>query len=284
MLIEIWSDFGCPFCHIAEKRLENALKALHAEHLFTIELKSFELDPSPVPQSPPIVESYMRKYSLTEEKARNWILKTSRTAAGEGLDWDYLNAKAANTFDAHRLAKFGASKGVKDMPARLFKAYFKDGADLGDSKALQAIAAEAGLDAAETASMLDGGGFADAVLADEREAAALRHPRRALPRPRAEVRLLRRRPPGDLHRHPQGSHGQGASPAPERCRRPRLRPRRLLPPLSHPFPRSHDLAWRRRGHDACTAACRFAPRNLSFREASPAGNASTPAGRRAARG
>ena len=171
MLIEIWSDFGCPFCRIAEKRLENALKALHAEHLFTIELKSFELDPSPVPQSPPIVESYMRKYNLTEEKARNWILKTSRTAAGEGLDWDYLNAKAANTFDAHRLAKYGASKGVTDMPARLFKAYFKDGADLGDRKTLQAIAAEAGLDADETGAMLDGGGFADAVLADEREAA-----------------------------------------------------------------------------------------------------------------
>jgi protein disulfide-isomerase len=171
MHIEIWSDFGCPFCRIAEKRLENALQALHAEQLFTIERKSFELDPSPVPKAQPLVERCMRKYGMTGEKARNWILKICRTAAGEGLDWDCLHAKAASTFDAHRLAKFAAGKGVKDMPARLFKACFKDGVDLGDRQALQAIAAGAGLDEAEAGAMLDGGGFAKAVLADEREAA-----------------------------------------------------------------------------------------------------------------
>ena len=173
MHIEIWSDFGCPFCRIAGKRLENALKALRAEALFTVEMKSFEIDPSPVSQSLPIVESFMRRYGLTEEKARSWILRASRTAAGDGLDWDCLGARAASTFDAHRLAKFAASRGVGGMPARLFKACFKDGADLGDRKTLRAIAAEAGLDGDEAGAMLDGGGFADAVLADEREAARL---------------------------------------------------------------------------------------------------------------
>lgn len=45
MNIEVWSDIGCPFCYIADTRLKKAIAALHAEDIFTVVMRSFELNP-----------------------------------------------------------------------------------------------------------------------------------------------------------------------------------------------------------------------------------------------
>ena len=172
MEIEIWSDFGCPYCCIAENRLKKALGALHAETLFTLSFRSFELDPGHgAPR--PIVESYMEKYNLTEERARNFMAKLTKTASAEGIEFKYAQAIAANTFDAHRLVKFSRAAGKTEMTDRLFAAYFRDGLDLSDHGVLKRLAVEAGLDAARTAEMLASESFADAVRADEQEAGRL---------------------------------------------------------------------------------------------------------------
>ena len=45
MNIEVWSDIGCPFCYIADTRLKKAIAALHAQDIFTVVMRSFELNP-----------------------------------------------------------------------------------------------------------------------------------------------------------------------------------------------------------------------------------------------
>jgi predicted DsbA family dithiol-disulfide isomerase len=60
-----------------------------------------------------------------------------------------------NTFAAHRLVWHAAQQGKQDeVVENLFRAYFLEGNNIGDLKILTHVAAEAGLDRAETESFL----------------------------------------------------------------------------------------------------------------------------------
>lgn len=107
MNIVVWSDIACPFCYIAGTRVRRALKALHAEDLFTIERKSYELSPQ-ITVSEPCLSFYAKKMDVTEEDIAPGLRKIEREAAKDGLVFHYDRAIAANTFNAHRLVKYAA--------------------------------------------------------------------------------------------------------------------------------------------------------------------------------
>ena len=111
MNIVVWSDIACPFCYIAGTRVRRALKALHAEDLFTIERKSYELSPQ-ITVSEPCLSFYAKKMDVTEEDIAPGLRKIEREAAKDGLVFHYDRAIAANTFNAHRLVKYAAAHGV----------------------------------------------------------------------------------------------------------------------------------------------------------------------------
>jgi predicted DsbA family dithiol-disulfide isomerase len=98
----------------------------------------------------------------------------TQQAAGEGLDFRFDRAVPANTFDAHQVIHLAAERGVQDaVKERLLKAYFSEGAAVGDRDTLARLAAEAGLDADEVRDALEDQRYAAAVRADEAEAGAL---------------------------------------------------------------------------------------------------------------
>lgn len=99
MNIVVWSDIACPFCYIAGTRVRRALKALHAEDLFTIERKSYELSPQ-ITVSEPCLSFYAKKMDVTEEDIAPGLRKIEREAAKDGLVFHYDRAIAANTFNA----------------------------------------------------------------------------------------------------------------------------------------------------------------------------------------
>lgn len=99
MNIVVWSDIACPFCYIAGTRVRRALKALHAEDLFTIERKSYELSPQ-ITVSEPCLSFYAKKMDVTEEDIAPGLRKIEREAARDGLVFHYDRAIAANTFNA----------------------------------------------------------------------------------------------------------------------------------------------------------------------------------------
>lgn len=175
MKVEIWSDYVCPFCYIGKRKFELALERFaHKDQVETV-FRSFELDPAADPDSN--ISNYQMlaaKYGMSLEKAKETTVGVAMQAAAVGLAFHFDGTVTTNSFDAHRVVHFAAQHGKdKAVSERLFKAYFTDGENIGNRERLAALAAEAGLDGAATAAMLETNQFADAVRREEEEGSQL---------------------------------------------------------------------------------------------------------------
>lgn len=175
MKIEIWSDVICPWCYIGKRRLERALRAVPGGGKAQVVWRSFELDPdAPRLRETPPAEHLARKYGVSVEEARAMIARVAEVAKEEGLAYRLEEAKSGNTFDAHRLTHFAATKGLGDRAEEvLMDAYFCKRLPIGDRAALVSLAPAMGLNEAEVRAMLESGAHADAVRADEARAREL---------------------------------------------------------------------------------------------------------------
>jgi predicted DsbA family dithiol-disulfide isomerase len=171
--IDIWSDVVCPWCYIGKRRLEAALALFEHADQVEVHWRSFELDPGapPVREGDP-AERLARKYAMTLDAAREANRRLTALAAADGLEYRLDATRSGNTFDAHRLLHLAAERGRQDhLKERLMAAYFCEGQAVGDHAVLQAQAEAVGLDPMEVTAVLAGDAYADAVRADESEAA-----------------------------------------------------------------------------------------------------------------
>ena len=172
MRIEIWSDYACPYCYIGKRYLEQALKEFeHADSLEVV-YRAFELDPSAAKEATTTTFGRIEhKYGKSRGQAQEMIDHIVAMGARVDLDMRYDSVRYTNTFDAHRLTKFAFRHGKGlEMSERLFNAYFTQNLPLADHGVLIEIAAEMGLDRAETQAMLASDSFAEDVRADEHRA------------------------------------------------------------------------------------------------------------------
>ena len=173
--VDIWSDVVCPWCYIGKRRFETALRDFaHADQV-EVTWRSFELDAG-APASDRATGTYAErlavKYGRTLEQAQQMLDEMTATAAGEGLDFHFELARGGNTFDAHRLLHLARAHGRQDaLKERLDRATFTEGLSVSNHGALTAVAIEVGLPPAEVAEVLATDRFADAVRADEAQAA-----------------------------------------------------------------------------------------------------------------
>ncbi len=175
MRVEIWSDVVCPWCYIGKRKFEAALASFDHRDEVTVEWRSYELDPgAPARRDLSMVELLQKKYSMSEDQAREANARVTGIAAGVGLEYHLDRAAMGNTFDAHRLIHLAAAHGRADaMQERLMAGYFTEGAPIGEASTLQRLAVDAGLDADEVRGVLAGDAFAEEVRDDERQATAL---------------------------------------------------------------------------------------------------------------
>jgi len=175
MKIEIWSDVVCPWCYIGKRRLERALRSVPGGGQAQVVWRSFELDPAaPRARDVAPAEHLARKYGVSVPEARTMMARVSAVAKEEGLDYRLEEARSGNTFDAHRLGHFAATKGLGDRAEEvLMEAYFCKRLPIGDREALVSLAPAMGLDEVEVRAMLESNAYADAVRADEARAAEL---------------------------------------------------------------------------------------------------------------
>jgi predicted DsbA family dithiol-disulfide isomerase len=173
MLVEIFADFVCPWCWIGRHRF---LQALGQRPDLPVELawRPYRLNPNLPPEGMDRARYIAAKFG---EGPRVDAMYTLLTQIGSelGLDfaWDRIE-RAPNTLAAHRLVRLADRSGLADaMVERLFTAYFREGADLGDPQSLALLAGETGLDAGEVARFLAGDEERAAVLAAD--GAARRH-------------------------------------------------------------------------------------------------------------
>ena len=147
-LIDVISDAICPWCYIGKRQLEIALPMLAADGLvFNVMWHPFQLNPD-MPAEGVDRKSYREQKFGGPEKAAAIDQRITETAATLGLEFHLEKLKRTpNTVNAHRLIRYAAEQGMQDAVVEaLFKAYFCDGADLGDNELLAAIGGLGGLD------------------------------------------------------------------------------------------------------------------------------------------
>ncbi|WP_218010430.1 DsbA family oxidoreductase [Actinomadura chibensis] len=172
MRIDVYADVLCPWCYIGKRRLAAALDGLAGPEPVDVRWRAYELGPD-LPRVPGrSAAAQMADPSWWGAEAPSRIDRIRALGAAEGLTLDLHRARPVNTFDAHRLIRFGHERGLGDATAeRLLLAYHSEGANVADHGVLERLGTEAGLDDAEVRAVLAGDAHAADVRADERRAA-----------------------------------------------------------------------------------------------------------------
>ncbi|GAA2289083.1 DsbA family protein [Nonomuraea roseoviolacea subsp. roseoviolacea] len=160
--VKIWSDYVCPFCLLAKQPIAEAV----AGRDVTVEWMPFELRPEPTPTLRPEGD-YLRGI---------WSRVVYPMARRMGVDIRLPDVSPQPytrlAFEGYQFAKeHGLADAYND---RLLRAFFEDGADIGDLDVLERLADELGLPAADYRAALERGTYAEAHAAALAEAAAHR--------------------------------------------------------------------------------------------------------------
>ena len=152
--LDIFSDPICPWCYIGKANLDRAMEA-HPDHPFEVEWHPFQLNPD-MPAGGADRRAYLEAKFGSKQNAVSIYARVSEAAktAGLAINFETMN-RVPNTLDAHRLIHWAGLEGRQTaMVSALFRAYFRDGKDIGDKATLAALAGDAGLDAALAARLL----------------------------------------------------------------------------------------------------------------------------------
>ncbi len=170
--LDIFSDPVCPWCYIGRANLDRALER-HADHPFRIEYHPFQLNPD-MPAAGIDRAGYLEAKFGGKACAVEIYARVEAAAKAAGLDLDFGNIPLIpNTLDAHRLIHWAGIEGKQSaMVAALFRAYWREGRDIGNPETLATIAGEAGLDAPGIARLLATDADRDDLIARDTDARA----------------------------------------------------------------------------------------------------------------
>ncbi|MEM7553833.1 MAG: DsbA family oxidoreductase [Cyanobacteria bacterium P01_A01_bin.84] len=144
--IEITSDFICPWCLVAETRLNRAIKQLDTN----IDIKQiwypYELNPT-MPEAGMERKTYRTGKFGSWEYSQQLDAKTIQATKDDGINFRYdLMKKTPNTLKVHRLTWLAACSNLaSEMATRIFKAYFTEGKDITDIKTLAQLGDDIGI-------------------------------------------------------------------------------------------------------------------------------------------
>lgn len=168
-VLDLVSDFVCPWCWVAKRQLDLALAQVDSAAPPT--LRAYRLDPQVPPGGVPYRDYMAARFASPDAKARLDTMRTHLLALGEELDmtFDFDAIKIRpDTLRAHCVQRWAAGQGLgMAMAERLFSAFFAEGCDIGDVDTLAALAADIGLDRDLVAELLNSGRDADVILQEE---------------------------------------------------------------------------------------------------------------------
>lgn len=165
ILLEIYSDPICPWCYIGKARLDRALES-RPDHPFEVRWQPFQLNPD-MPQDGMDRAEYMALKFGDDQAvivAHRPVIEAAEEA-GLTLALPAIT-RTPNTLDAHRVIHWAGLEGRQSaMVSALFRAYFREGRDIGDRDTLLDLARQSGLDQSMIARLL--ASDADRVLIRE---------------------------------------------------------------------------------------------------------------------
>jgi predicted DsbA family dithiol-disulfide isomerase len=173
VVIEMWTDLGCPWCYVGKQRLQAAIDQRPDAEQFEVRLRSFELNPD-APREPETIESaFVRSHGGDASVVLNAERRIQALAQSEGLAFS-LDRLNANTFDFHRVLHHANEQ---DLGTEFFSAvqdqFFAGAINPFDPNVLAQVAESVGLDGERVSRVLAGDDYAEDVHADRREGVAL---------------------------------------------------------------------------------------------------------------
>lgn len=163
--VHVYYDFSCPFSYVADARLTR-LRA---------ELPAIRVAWRPLEIRPEVPRDGLRAARPGEEGPEGW--RESVTRARELAEEEQLPFRepdlVPNTHEALQAGEFAkdlSGAAFRRLRRSLFRAYFREGRDLGDREVLLAAAEEAGADPEALRLALEDGRYEVELREAEREA------------------------------------------------------------------------------------------------------------------
>jgi predicted DsbA family dithiol-disulfide isomerase len=142
--VEFVLDLVCVHSYLAFTRFERAARRRRAAgDRIEVVFRPFQVAPDAPAEGEPLPERHRRDFGAEAERMTQHM---AAVGAREGLRLDFARAVFVNTLPAHRLLAAAGRQGrAEPMAERLFRAYFAEGAHLGDAATLDRLAAETGV-------------------------------------------------------------------------------------------------------------------------------------------
>lgn len=167
--LDIFSDPVCPWCYLGKANLDRALEA-HPTHPFAVEWHPFQLNPDMGTGGVDKRTYLADRFGAGKLDAVHDRLKAMAKQAGLDMDPE-VPQRIPNTLDAHRMVHWAGLEGRQTpMVSALFRAYWREGRDIGDPAVLASLAGEVGMDAALAARLLASDADADDIRARDQDA------------------------------------------------------------------------------------------------------------------
>lgn len=159
--ITVFSDYVCPFCYLEEPDLSR-VREEYGDNV-EVDWRAYELRPDPVPTLDPDGDYLHRVWNAS-------VYPMARSL-GMTLRLPPVQSRSRKALEA---AEFAREKGVySEMHTALFRAFFEEGRDIGETEVLLDVAGSVGLERDELRTSLAEGLYTAKVLADERLAQRL---------------------------------------------------------------------------------------------------------------
>ena len=168
--LDIFSDPVCPWCYLGKANLDRALER-HPDHPFLIEWHPFQLAPH-LPKQGVGRAQYLLSIFGTQQRTVDAHLRLAEMGRKAGLEFNFEAIKVSpNTFDAHRVIHWAGLEGRQTaMVSALFRAYWREGRDIGDPEVLCDLAVGVGLDRSVIARLIYSDADTEALAAREAHA------------------------------------------------------------------------------------------------------------------
>lgn len=164
IMIDIYSDFVCPFCYIGKKNLNDAIKNLNAENIVKINYKSYELN-----KEASKINSDL-KYN-EEDKENEDIKEIIEQGEDVGIKFNFNDIRTGNSNNAHRITKFAETKNKdKEFVNKVMDEYFLNGLNLNDNEKLIEIGEYVGLNKNDLENIINSNKYKDQVDKDKYDA------------------------------------------------------------------------------------------------------------------
>lgn len=142
-VVDIWSDYVCPWCWVAKRRFEKALENFPHKDSVQVNVRAYRLAPNHVAE--PMVGALKRK--LGNPTAAVTMMSTVKQyGQSSGLDYRFETMLFGDTADAHVLVKAVEDEAVKkNLVEALYEQSTAQGKSLFDRGSLESIAKSVGV-------------------------------------------------------------------------------------------------------------------------------------------